>query len=608
MIENKVFRVPQDLALTQLRIRRCIVLGECLITGYPPYIENADNGCPCDFFLINNVPRLPELPPKPVSDYDFQVLQIPMRSILKDYEYFSLSYDDAAAYERLFEFSKQNLRMFLDAALQWNVEHGLLTFVWNFMVPQQNPMGRFFPRYDLRNMVHFVEKLNEALADMLLDYKNCYLFDLDSVIATFGRRYYQDDVLAVTNHSSQLTDYDFEHDQNRLEGAARATEWYASNGEDVMVAVWDEIVAMYRTLRQADAVKMVILDLDDTLWRGVAAEFEEVQPHALEGWPLGVVEALTHLRRRGVLLAVVSKNDEQRIKDLWEQIFMGRLRPEDFVAMKISWEPKASGIEQILKTVNLTPRSVLFIDDNPVERAAIEAAFPGIRTLGSNPLLWRRILLWSAETQVARLSTEAANRTEMVRAQIVREEQRQQLSRDDFLKSLDLKVTLNEIIDGDSDEFARAVELLNRTNQFNTTGVRRTEQECREALRTGKRLFTLRASDRFTNYGLVGVIFTDGSHIEQFAMSCRVIALDVEVAAMSTLLQLFAKSGLVNAVGTIVETPLNGVVRDLFDRCGFDGENGRWERAVSPVLPVPEHVTLTTSWQPNPKSGDSLPA
>jgi FkbH-like protein len=287
---------------------------------------------------------------------------------------------------------------------------------------------------------------------------------------------------------------------------------------------------------------------------------------------------------------------------------MGRLRPEDFAALKISWEPKANGIEQILKTVNLTPRSVLFIDDNPVERAAIEGAFPGIRTLGSNPLLWRRILLWSAETQVARLSTEAATRTEMVRAQIVREEQRQQLGRDDFLKTLDLKVSLSEIVDTDSDEFARAVELLNRTNQFNTTGVRRSEQECREALRAGKRLFTLRASDRFTNYGLVGIIITEGSHIEQFAMSCRVIALDVEVAAMSALLELFGESGRKSAVGTIVETPLNSVVRDLFDRCGFVGANGRWERPLAQALCVPAHVRLTKSWETAPKSGDSLPA
>lgn len=579
--------------MTPVPIRRCIVLGECLISSYPDFIANAENGCPADFFLVNNVPQLPEQPPKPPSEYDFQLLQIPMRSVLKDYEYFSLSYDDAGAYEDLFKSAKRNLRAFLDGALRWNVEHGLLTFVWNFMVPQQNPMGRLFPRYDLRNMVYFVEKLNEALAEMLLEYKNCHLYDFDALVATFGRRYYQDDVLVVTNHSAQLTDYDFEYDQQRLDGAARATEWYPANGEDLIVATWEELLAMYRTIRQLDSVKMVILDLDDTLWRGVAAEFEEVQPNALEGWPLGVVEALTYLRRRGVLLAIASKNDERRIADLWDQIFLGRLRREDFVAIKIGWEPKADGIEQILKAVNLTPRSVLFIDDNPVERAAIEAAFPGIRTIGPNPLLWRRILLWSPETQVARLSSEAANRTDMVRAQIVREEQRQQLGRDDFLKTLDLKVTLSEIVEPDREEFARAVELLNRTNQFNTTGVRRTEQECREALANGKRMFTLRAGDRFTNYGLVGVVITAGSEIEQFAMSCRVVALDVEVAAMSALLQMFANSGCATAGGTIVETPLNGVVRDLFARCGFAGSNGRWERSLSSPLAAPGHVELT---------------
>ena len=180
---------------------------------------------------------------------------------------------------------------------------------------------------------------------------------------------------------------------------------------------------MLRTIRQTDMVKLVLVDLDDTLWRGVAAEAAEVSSTASEGWPLGFAEALMFLKSRGVLLGIVSKNDEDRVREIWRRIYGTRIRLEDFAAVKINWRPKAENIEEILAEVNLLPNSVVFIDDNPVERAAVKAAFPEIRVLGPNPYLWRRILLWSPETQVATITSESAARTEMVQKQVQREEQ-----------------------------------------------------------------------------------------------------------------------------------------------------------------------------------------
>ncbi len=107
--------------------------------------------------------------------------------------------------------------------MRWNVDHGLLTFLCNFLPPQQDPMGRLLPRYDLRNTIYFVEKLNEALADELKRYQNAFLFDFDQITSTFGRKYFHDDVLVHTNHGSALTNSDL--DGNRLERVDAITSY-----------------------------------------------------------------------------------------------------------------------------------------------------------------------------------------------------------------------------------------------------------------------------------------------------------------------------------------------------------------------------------------------
>jgi FkbH-like protein len=337
----------------------------------------------------------------------------------------------------------------------------------------------------------------------------------------------------------------------------------------------------------------VIVDIDDTLWRGVAAERTDSLPYTmLEGWPLGFAEALGYLHRRGVLLAIVSKNDEARVTEIWNRIYGGRLTFDDFAVRKINWRSKADNIEEILRQINLLPYSVIFIDDNPAERAAVAAAFPGIRTFGSNPLVWRRILLWSPETQVATITSESASRTEMIQAQITREEHRQRLSRDEFLKSLDLKLNLFEIDGVAHRAFPRVLELINKTNQFNTTGKRWTEQECMAAFAAGCRFLAFEVEDRFTAYGLVGVIVVKGACIAQFVMSCRVAGMDVEIAAVAEVARLLGREGQNTVWGSMVETPLNLLCRDLYKRCGFVEADGEWQRHTIPFPDMPDYVRV----------------
>lgn len=586
-VDDLDYRVPSDLSRTRTPLKRALVIGSCLASGLPEIFAAEGAKVETDFLLVNNAASLPDAPPRPVRDYDFQFVQIPLRAILPDGAHFGLAYDKPEDYAALFDEACDRVTRMLDATLAWNRKHGLLSFVANFIVPQQNAMGRLLPRYDLRNFVHFVERLNAHLAAELERFSNVHLVDIDQIAATYGRRFVQDDMVWVTGHASLLSNADHAHDQGRLEPLEPVAEYYPTRIDVFSVLMWREIEAMIRTIQQTDSVKMVLVDLDDTLWRGVLAETGGTDT---EGWPVGLAEALMFLKRRGVILGIVSKNSEDRVRELWP---FGRLIGlDDFAVHRINWQPKADNIAEILAEVNLLPKSVLFIDDNPVERAAVQGAYPEMRVLGANPYLLRRILLWSAETQVAGVTAESARRSDMIKAQGQREKSRKALSREDFLASLKVEISLAAIRSGGDPQFARAVELLNKTNQFNTTGRRWAPGEAEAFLKRGGVFHALTVGDIYTQYGFVGVLCVEGGDIRQFVMSCRVIGLDVEIAAVAETLRAMQAAGEGEARATVVETAANSLSRDIWTRCGFGGQDGRFMRQLEPPLAVPPHIRV----------------
>jgi FkbH-like protein len=570
-----------------------MVIGQCLMAGWSGVLKQIVPGVECDFYLSNNSQMLPEMPPHPAAEYDFQLVHVPLRSVVPDGSYFRLSYADIDAYERLFAEACERLGQFLATSMRWNREQGILTFVANFTVPQLNPMGRLLPRYDLRNFVYFVERLNQRLAEELQAYSNAYLFDFDQLVATHGRKYCQDDSVMHIGHGAALADLEADKEMPRLEPLPPLRQVYCSNVNLFLQLGWQELLAMYRTIRQIDMVKLVVFDIDDTLWRGVAADQNVDAVRALEGWPLGIAEAIGHLKRRGILLAVVSKNEATIIEPIWQRLFGPRLSLNDFAIRKINWKTKVENFEEILQTLNLLPRNVVFVDDNPVERAAIKSAFPDVRTIGPNPYVWRRILLWSAETQVAAITHESASRTNMMQAQIARETERKTMSREEFLASLQVRVKIRELGGVEDRDFTRALELINKTNQFNTTGRRWTHQECQAAITNSVRFFVVDVRDRFTEYGVVGVAILRRNFIKQFVMSCRVLGMDVEIGVIAELLRLIIENANVDSVqADLQETELNLAVRDLWARCGFKKMEQGWNRAAMPALERPPHITF----------------
>ena len=587
-IDPMLMRAPNDLAVTDIHLRRVLIVGSCLSERWASWISSLPAPCESDVYLLGT--ELPDEPVRPITEYDFQIIQLALRFVVPDGSFARLSQRDATGHDELFAHALNATRQQLAASMRWNEEHGIMTFVFPYITPVQNAIGRMLPRYDFRNPVYFVERLNEALCRELDAYQNVFWLDLNEIHSFFGRRFVQEDVFMPFNHGSYISDFDFEHDKDRLEPAGRATELIEEQLWSVFQAAWAELLAMLRSARQSDNVKMVIVDLDDTLWRGVAAELDGEDLPTSEGWPKGLWEALLILKRRGILLGIISKNEESRILDVWHQVFRKYLTIEDFAVHRINWRSKTENMSEILEAVGLSSKHVVYVDDNPVERSAIKASFPEIRVLTGQPLTWRRILLWSPETQADGITTEATDRTMMVQSQLVRQEQRRTMPRSEFLRSLGMKVRLLEITSTLHPRFPRVLELINRTNQFNTTGLRWLRQDCMAAFAKGLKFIAFEAEDKFTEYGLVGTAILDDLGIFQFIMSCRVIGLDLEAAVVAALVEKFRVKGAESIEAEMKYNERNLPCQNLYEKLGFQVIDGKWQRRTSPPLAIPGHI------------------
>jgi FkbH-like protein len=582
------YRTPIDLQVTPDSAVRFLVVGGCLAEPFPPVASMMNGAFHGDFLLLNNFDSAPEIPPAQASQYDFQIIHIPLRSILGN-AFFRLP-DDGSRHQVFLQETQDCLARFLANVLKLNAERKLPTFVLGFLVPQQNPLGRFQPRYELRNVMHFVERLNMFLAAEVAKRENVYFVDADQVSASIGKKGCQDDMVWSFTHGTTLSDGDHDHDLNRLEPPTSMQHHYSARWLEFFEAVLHEVFAMYRSVRQQDSVKLVAIDLDDTLWRGVAAEGTL---GVLEGWPMGLMEALLCLKTRGILLAIVSKNDESFVVSNWTQIVQGQMALADFAVRKINFRSKVDNLLEILQEVNLRPQNAVMIDDNPVERASIEAGIPGVRVLGRHPYYLKRILLWSSETQPSVITQESSQKTEMVRAQLQRESSRRQLSQQEFLETLQLCVTVSAVRTTKDLQMSRALELLNKTNQFNTTGARYTLEQCHRYLLAGRQLYVLQAEDRFTQYGLIAAAWVRQNCVDHVVMSCRALGLGIEDALLAHIASQFIRDHQDVMLGRLQPTDANLACRQLYSRNQFTQvkhEPALWMRSLGIGLAFPSHV------------------
>jgi len=384
---------------------------------------------------------------------------------------------------------------------------------------------------------------------------------------------------AETHETFFINDINYQSAQMGLEKWADPFYWYMykyalsySAIPELSFNVANIIKAIYGKNK-----KSLILDLDNTLWGGIVGE-DGVENLVLgqetaEGQAyMAFQEYLKEHSKMGIILNINSKNDEENaLAGLKHPNSV--LNPDDFVVIKANWQPKSNNIIEIYEQLNLSAESLVFVDDNPAERAIINQNVPVVSTPEMvSPDKYMQIIDRSGFFEVIGLSTDDLNKNEMYKENIKRDKMMSSFANyDEYLKSLEMKATIQAFIPL---YMSRIAQLTNKSNQFNLTTKRYTQSEIENVAADDKYL-TLYGDleDIFGSNGVVSLIIGNIAgkklNIDLWIMSCRVLKRDMEKAMMDTLVHKCQKSGIIEIYGYYYPTPKNGMVKDFYELQGF---------------------------------------
>ena len=422
-------------------------------------------------------------------------------------------------------------------------------------LPDRSPFGLL----DLKNergQRARVEALNAALVELVRDRKEVLLLDQERVEARHGKSRVRDDRL-----------------------------WYMAGipfSESFLQVLAAEYVRMIRPLKGL-VRKCIVLDLDETLWGGVVGE------DGLAGIKLGGNDApgnayhdfqigLDGLQRRGVLLALCSKNNPD---DVWPVIDSHPhmvLRRSHFAASRINWRDKASNIVDIARELNLGIDSIVFLDDNPAERALVRQQLPDVLTveMPADPTYFARTLAELDVFESLELTDEDRRRGEMYRQSRARREfeegRNAPTELTSHLESLQIVVNIQKATPF---SIARVAQLVNKTNQFNLTTRRYTQAQIQTMVDTPESwaVYTVSVTDRFGDLGLTGVAIVrmglDAWSIDSFLLSCRVLGRGVEHALLAHIVARAREAGAQRVHGLFIQTAKNAPASGFYADRGF---------------------------------------
>ena len=324
--------------------------------------------------------------------------------------------------------------------------------------------------------------------------------------------------------------------------------------------------------------KGLVLDLDNTLWGGVVGDDGPDGIEIGQETNLGQVylEFQNYIKAQkdlGIVLAVDSKNDEENALAGLNHPD-GALKPDDFVFIKANWEPKSENMKAIASELNVLPESLVFVDDNPAERAIVTGQIPKVNAPEiDTPEHYIRILDHSGFFEVTSISDDDRKRNEMYMANKKRTELQESFKDySEYLKSLEMKAVIAPF---EKMYIPRIAQLTNKSNQFNLTTKRYTPDDIEKTANDSSNITLYgRLEDKFGDNGIVSLVIgkQDGEelHIDLWLMSCRVLKRDMEFAMMDTLAKKASERGIKTVYGYYYPTAKNKMVKDFYSLQGFE--------------------------------------
>ncbi len=429
-----------------------------------------------------------------------------------------------------------------------------------------------------------IQEINQALRRIAGEQSGVYILDYDALVARHGRLPWHDERKWLTLRLPIASPYLM----------TMASEW---------------LRFLYPLLGRV--CKVLVTDLDNTLWGGVIGE------NGLEGIQVGaeypgaayraLQRVMLDLYRRGVILAICSKNNFTDAMEVLEKHPGMLLRPEHFAALRINWDDKAQNLREIAAELNVGRDSLAFLDDNPVERARISHELPEVTVidLPSDPSRFAQALREIPVFERLAISSEDRERGRYYGEQRQRVElQRNAASLEDFLRSLQQEV---EVAPVTAEMLIRVAQLTQKTNQFNLTSRRYSEQQIAEMAATPHwSVHSIRVKDRFGDNGVVGVLITHDAdkvrEIDTFLLSCRVIGRTVETALLSFIVESARARGMEQLQGWFLPTKKNAPAQGFYAthnfRCVSQEERGTlWSLDLKEAKSVCPDWIHVRSWK-----------
>lgn len=436
----------------------------------------------------------------------------------------------------------------------------------NFELPLYRTLGNR-DAWDFHGRVNFISNLNMKFYEYAQSHDSFYINDINYISASYG-----------------------------LEKWADPKYWYMYKYAMCPQAIPEFSFNLANIIKSVFGKnkKALALDLDNTLWGGVIGD------DTVEGIEIGHETAsgeaflafhsyVKEQAQLGVMLTVCSKNDEENALEGLNHP-QGILKPEDFISIKANWESKDRNISESADEIGILPESFVFADDNPAEREIVRSMLNISAPELSSPEEYITILDRNGFFEVTSFSQDDVSRNDMYKANIKRTQSVAKFeSYNDYLLSLEMTAEIEPFTPV---YLQRIVQLTNKSNQFNLTTRRYTQNEM-EHISESKEYIHLcgRLEDKFGNNGVVsiviGKIVEQELHIDLWLMSCRVLKRDMEFAMLDCLVEQCRKAGIEKVYGYYYKTKKNAMVSELYSQFGFqklgcdeDG-NSSWVLEVS---------------------------
>jgi FkbH-like protein len=401
-----------------------------------------------------------------------------------------------------------------------------------------------------------ISSYNDELYRLQNNYSNIQVIDIEEILTTFKK----DDILDFRHYylsqivlSPKITT-EFSH-------------WFSKKLDTVY----------------GKRKKCIVLDLDNTLWGGILGEdlIEGIKLN--EEYPgkcyLDFQELLLEATKYGIILAICSKNNISDVEELWEKHPYIRLKKENFSAIRINWNDKATNIREIANELNIGLDSLVFIDDNPRERELVKTMLPEVNVpdFPEKPYLLRNffITVYNEYFQTFRITDEDRKKVDQYKENVQRIREKSKYENiEEYLKDLNITIQIQK-----ADEFnlPRIAQMTQKTNQFNLTTRRYTEQDLLTKIKNGSFITCASVSDKFGDNGItIGIIIdldekNKSAKIDSYFLSCRILGRKIEYAFIKYILNtIHDKYKVAVFKSEYIPTKRNGQTMDFYENLGFN--------------------------------------